>query len=143
MAWWKVSTATKKSIEEHEMWQKGDMVIRRITGWRSGTFNVQTTDDNPPNFELVSVPCGNADDDAVDMYDCCENNIESSELEETSDGWYANIIWPDDLDDDEDEQDRLIELWDEESYDGWEEDGWVNYETQMWFWGDLEITKDE
>lgn len=141
MTWWKVSTATKKSIEEHEMWQKDDLVIRRITGWRSGTFNVQTSDDNPPEFELVSVPFGSSDKDAVDMYDCCENNIEDSELEETSDGWYSDIIWPDDMD--EDERERLEEMWDEDAYSAWEEDGWVNYETQMWFWGDLDIEKDD
>ena len=34
MTWWKVKTLDKKSVEEHEFWQKDDMVIRRITGFR-------------------------------------------------------------------------------------------------------------
>ena len=38
----------KKSVEEHELWQKDDMGIRRITGWRGGTWYVVTSDDNPP-----------------------------------------------------------------------------------------------
>jgi hypothetical protein len=31
---------------------------------------------------------------------------------------------------------------DDDAY-AWEEDGWSNYETEVWFWGPLEITKDE
>ena len=139
MAWWKVKTLDKKSVEEHEFWQKGDIVIRRITGFRWGTWNVKTEEDEPPEFELVAMPTGSTDEDSVEM-----NSIDyEGELESLDDGWYEDIIWPDDMLDDEDEQDRLIELWEEDGYNGWEEDGWSQYETEVWFWGPLEITKDE
>lgn len=141
MAQWRVSTRQKKSIEEHELQQKGDMVIRRITGWRFGSWIVTTSDDQEPQFERTCVPFGTPDADSIDMNNCYDNNIEEVEMEETSDGWYENIIYPDDMD--EEEQERLADLWEEEFYDGWEEDGWVNYETEMWVWGDLEIEKVE
>jgi hypothetical protein len=35
-------------VEEHELWQKDDMVIRRITGFRFGTWTVETNDNEPP-----------------------------------------------------------------------------------------------
>ena len=137
MAWWKVKTLDKKSVEEHEFWQKDDMVIRRITGFRWGVWNVETGGDDPPEFERVAMPTGNADEDSIEM-----NSIDyEGELESLDDGWYGDIIWPDDLD--EEERERLQELWDEESYDGWEGEGWSQYETEVWFWGPLEITKDE
>lgn len=137
MTWWTVKTTEKKSVEEHEFWQKDDMVIRRITGFRWGTWNVKTEDDTAPTFELVAMPTGNADEDSVEMH-----NIDyEGELESLDDGWYEDIIWPDDLD--EEEQERLQELWDEESYDGWEGEGWSQYETEVWFWGPLEITNAE
>jgi hypothetical protein len=137
MTWWKVKTLEKKSVEEHEFWQKGDMVIRRISGFRWGTWNVETEGDEPPEFERVAMPTGNADEDSIEM-----NSIDyEGELDSLDDGWYGDIIWPDDMD--EDERERLEELWEEECYDGWEEDGWVQYETEVWFWGPLEVTKDE
>lgn len=141
MAGWNVSPKDKKSIEEHELWQKDDMVIRRITGWRSGQWYVTTTDDNPPEFNKVQTPFGASDYDSVNMNECCENNIEDVEMLETWDGWYSDIIWPDDME--EDERERIEALMEEDWYDGLEGDGWINYETEMWVWGDLEVTKDD
>ena len=141
MANWNVEPKYKKSIEEHELWQKDDMVIRRITSWRGGTWYVVTSDDNPPEFNKVQTPFGSSDEDSVNMYDCCENNIEDVEMLETWDGWYSDIIWPDDME--EDERERIEALMQTDWYEGLEGDGWINYETEMWVWGDLEITKDE
>ena len=141
MAYWNVSPADKKSIEEHELWQKDDLVIRRITGWRSGNWYVTTSDEKEPEFEKVATPFGTLDKDSVNMNDCCENNIEDVEMLETWDGWYSDVIWPDDMDDEE--RERLEQLWDDDSYSAWEEDGWINYETEMWVWGDLDVTPED
>jgi len=131
MTWWNVATVEKKSVEEHELWQKGDLVIRRITGWRFGAWAVETEDDIPPVLAQLDGPNG----DAINMHD-----IEyEGELESLDDGWYSDIIWPDDMEDTE--RDRLQEMQDEDSY-AWEGDGWSNYETEVWFSGPLEITKD-
>ena len=135
MADWKVSTKEKKSVEEHELWQKGDLVIRRISGFRWGTWTVTTTDDNPPEFDQSEGPGA----DAVNMYDYCDENIENIELDSLDDGWYGDVIYPDDMEDEE--RERLDELWDEDGYDAWESEGWDNYETECWASGELEIEK--
>jgi len=136
MTWWNVATADKKSVEEHEFWQKDDLVIRRVTGFRWGVWAVETDGDEPPEFERVAMPTGSSDEDSIEM-----NSIEyEGELESLDDGWYAEIIWPDDME--EAERDRLQALVDDDAY-AWEADGWSNYETEVWFWGPLEITKDE
>lgn len=133
MTWWRVATTEKKNVEEHELWQKDDWVIRRITGYRWGTFSVETPDDNPPTLEQDSGPGA----DAVDMY----NTDYYSELVSLDDGWYADVIWPDEMPDEE--RERLEELWEEDSYGGWEEEGWVQYDNECWFCGPLEIVLDD
>lgn len=136
MTWWNVATADKKSVEEHEFWQKGDMVIRRVNGYRWGVWAVETDGDEPPEFERVAMPTGSSDEDSIEM-----NSIDyEGELESLDDGWYAEIIWPDDME--EAERDRLQALVDDDAY-AWENEGWSNYETEVWFWGPLNITKDE
>ncbi len=75
------------------------------------------------------------------MYDYCDHNVEEIELDMLDDGWYADVIWPNDMPDDE--RERLEKLWDEDSYSGWEDDGWVNYETECWASGPLDIEKLE
>mgnify|MGYP003350505420 CR=1 FL=1 len=138
---WKVSNSIKKSVEEHEFWEKDGMVIRRITGWRFGSWIVTTKDDIEPQFIRTYVPFGTDDEDSIDMYDCCENNIENVELHDTWDSWCDNFIWPDSMEDSE--RERLETLWYEESYESWESEGWTQTETEMWVWGDLTIEKYE
>ena len=132
MTWWKVSTKEKKNVFEHELWQKDDMVIRRVNGFRWGTILIETEDDNPPVLEQTDGPGA----DAVDMY----NTEYNYELDSLDDGWYGDVIWPDDMPDEE--RERLEELWEEDYYAGWEEDGWEHYETECWFHGTLEIVSD-
>jgi hypothetical protein len=137
MAWWTVSTQQKKSVEEHELWQKEDFVIRRITGFRFGTWSVETSDDEIPVLNQDSGPSA----DAINMNEYFEENVESIEMEMLDDGWYSDVIWPDDMP--EEERERLEALWEEDSYSGWEDDGWVNYETECWATGPLDIEKAE
>ena len=141
MAVWRVSPLNKKSVEEHELWEKDGLAIRRITGWRSGTWLVTTSDDNEPEFERHDVPFGDGELDAVDMNFCEDNNIEECQMEETWDGWYGDVIWPDDMD--EDERERLETIWDEDDYDGWEEAGWIHVDSEMWVWGELNVERVE
>ena len=133
MTWWTVSTEHKKSAFEHELWQKDDMVIRRVTGFRWGTVLVETDDDNPPVLDQTDGPGA----DGVDMY----NTEYNYELDNLSDGWYEDFIWPDDMP--EEEQDRLLAIWEEDYYGGWEEEGWEQYDTEVWFHGPLQIQRYE
>lgn len=129
---WKVVTLFKKNVEEHEIWEKDGVAIRRITGFRWGTFIVTTEDDEEPELQLSDSPYG----PGINMWDCGYE----SQLEFLDDGWFSDVIWPDDMD--ETERERLEELWDDDPYGSWEDDGWVNTETQVWFDGPLEIKKD-
>jgi hypothetical protein len=138
MANWTVSTYYKKSIEEHEHFVKDGQKLVYQTGWRGGSWTVTTSDDNPPEFEFVEVPGGDGRRDSIDMYNCCENNIEEVELIETYDGWWAEIEWPDDMD--EEEQQRLQELIDEEGvYSLEDQEDWMHDETEMYIWGPIQI----
>ena len=141
MANWTVKTLDKKSVEEHEIWTKDGQTIRRISGFRWGSWTVETDDDEPPEFEFDEVPGGNGKADSLNMWNCETNNIVTVELISMDDGWYGDIDWPEDMDDDE--RERLEELWEEEYYDGWENDGWVLDETEAWIWGPIEISDEE
>ena len=48
------------------------------------------------------------------------------------------MIFPDDMD--EEEQERIQALWDEDSFEGLEGDGWINDETENWLYGPLQLT---
>jgi hypothetical protein len=43
---------------------------------------------------------------------------------------------------DEEERERMDELWDEESYDGWEGEGWSQSECETWFRGPLSLEEE-
>ena len=133
MALWEVSTEHKKCVFEHELWEKDDFVIRRITGFRWGTVLITTKDDTPPVLEQTDGPGA----DAVDMY----NTDYDYELDSLDDGWYEDFVWPDDME--EEERERLLALWEDENYAGWEEEGWIQYETECWFHGPLSIVLNE
>jgi len=142
MANWKVSPYFKKSCEEHEIYTKDDLTIRRKTGYRGASFYVETTDDNSPEFEFDFVPGGDGRKDSINMYDCLGSNIENVELESMWDGCWEDIEFPEDMD--EEEQERLQELFEEEGvYEVLEgNEGWSNYETEAWIWGPI-LIEDE
>ena len=123
-----VSTIEKKSVEEHLLWQKGDYVIRIITGFRWGTYYVNSEEEPELNIDHQF--------NGVNM-----NDVDDSEMEYLDDGWMQQIEFPDDMD--ETEKERLEILWDEESFEGFEREGWNNYDTEVWFFGPLEITHDD
>ena len=140
MATWKVSTYYKKSCEEHEHYTKDDMTIIRKTGFRSASFIVETTDDNPPEFEFDFVPGGDGRKDSINMYDAPGPNIDNVELDSLWDGCWEDIDFPEDMD--EEEVERLQDLIEEEGdiYDVLEnQEGWSQSETQAWIWGPILI----
>lgn len=143
MANWKVSTYFKKSCEEHEHYYKDGQTIIRKTGYRLGSFFVETSDDNPPEFEFDYVPGGDGRKDSINMYDCCINNIENVELDTMWDGCWEDIVFPENMDDEE--QERLQELIDEEGdvYTVLEDqEGWSQNDTEAWVWGPI-LIEDE
>ena len=84
MATWTVSTTEKKSCEEREIWTQDGKTIVRINGFRWGTFTVETTDDNPPDGITE------ANQEGIDMYSHCGDNIDSISLDSMDDGWLGD-----------------------------------------------------
>lgn len=140
MATWTVKTHYKKNVQEVESWyqSQGEGRVTVTNGFRFGEWTVETSDDNPPEFEFTEVPGGDGRKDSIDMLDCYYNNIEEVELVEMFDGgcWYDVEI--EGLDDEEEERIRnLVEedgIWALEEEDGWRQD-----DTQWWIWGPIEI----
>jgi hypothetical protein len=124
MTTWVLTTAEKKSVEEIEIWTKDGQTIKRITGFRWGTVYCES--DERPDIDLDN-PNG------LDVF----GTGYDFELDNLDDGWYAEVEYPDDMT--EEEQERLDELWEEDSYDGWESNGWINDETETWFYGPLNL----
>ena len=143
MATWNVSTYYKKSCEEHEYYYKDGESIIRKTGYRWSNFIVETDDDLPPKFEFTYVPGGDGRCDSINMYDCCVNNIVNSELDSMTDGCWEDFVFPDDMD--EEEQEQLLERFGESGvYEVLEdEEGWMLDETECWVWGPLEISDED
>lgn len=143
MATWKVSPYYKKSCEEHELYTKDGQTIRRQTGFRGASFIVETSDNNPPEFEFDYVPGGDGSKDSINMYDWSGDNIENIELDSMWDGCWQEVEYPEDMD--EDEKQRLEELIDEEGdvYEVLEnQEGWSQSETEAWIWGPI-LIEDE
>lgn len=80
MATWKVTPVWKKSIIERQEWLKDDQRLVVETGWRWGSFEVYTDDDNPPELEP-----------GVDMFDCGYE----CEMIETNDGCWEEHDYDD------------------------------------------------
>lgn len=136
MAFWKVSTTHKKSCEEHMIWYQSGRSFKIITGYRWGTFTVETNDDNPPEGIDPDNPEG------INMYDYFSDNADCAELDSMDDGWYMDFEFDDELFS-EDEQEQLRQLWEDDSFSALEGAGWVNDETEAWLFGPLEITRED
>jgi len=143
MATWTIKTYHKKNCQEVEHWSQdnGDGRITVTNGYRYGEWTVETTDDNPPEFEFTEVPGGNGKRDSIDMYNCQGSNIESVDLVEMFDGgcWYDVEI--EGLDDEAEEE--IQEFLDENStwdLEDREQDPWHHSDTECWVWGPIEIS---
>ena len=124
MTTWVLTTLEKKNVEEVEFWSKDGQTIKRITGFRWGTVYCES--DEKPDLDLDNP-------DGIDVF----STGYDFELDNLDDGCSLEVEYPDDML--EEEQERLDELWDEDSYDGWERDGWSNVETETWFHGPLNL----
>jgi hypothetical protein len=144
MAWWTVKTYYKKNVEQHEYFRHNESgaTICVKDGFRFAEYNVETTDDNPPEFNFTQCPGGSEEADSIDLNSCFGDNVESTELVEMFDGGCWGDIEIEGIDDEE-EENRLRELIEEEGSYALEEDGdWYLDETEVWVWGPLEVTDE-
>lgn len=131
MAWWRIATVQKKSAVEREFWVHSDTgwTVVRENGYRWGTILVETEDHTPPNIDLENAH-------GIDMYSTDYNY----ELDSLDDGCWTDWEFPDDMPDEE--REKVIEGFDEDSYDYMESSGWYNDETEVWFHGPLEMQRE-
>ena len=127
MATWVLKTLDKKSVEETEFWTKDGKTIKRITGFRWGTVYCES--DERPDIDL-------SNPDGLEVF----ATDYDFELDNLDDGWYGDVEYPEDMSDEE--RERMDELWNEDSYDGWEGDGWTNDDTETWFYGPLSLEQE-
>jgi len=124
MKTWKLSTASKKNAVEKQFWTKEGVIITREEGYRWGTFYCES--DEQPDIDL----------DNEDGY-LLTNSEYDWELDCLDDGCWVDWDFPEDMS--EEEQERIQELCEEDFIEGLESDGWINDDTEYWFYGPLEL----
>jgi hypothetical protein len=128
MVRYSVSPKYKKSIEEREIWQRDGRELVRTQGWRGGSVWLITEDDQPLDIKAENP-------DGLLITDCGYEY----ELDSFWDGVYDDWIWPEDMS--EEEQELILAAWEEDSYEALENLGWTNVDTEIWFFGPLDIEK--
>lgn len=98
MAIWKITNATKKNAVERQFWIKDGVTIIKEEGFRWGIWSCES--DEQPDVDL----------DNSDGYELMSTDYEW-EMEEMIDGSWVDWTFPEDMD--EEEQERIQELWDE------------------------------
>jgi len=125
MAVWRLSTHYKKSAVEKQLWYKDGVTISKEEGYRWGTFYCES--DEMPDVDLA-----NPDGYEVYGYDW--------ELDSLDDGCWVEWNWPADMT--EEQQDEIMDAWNEDFSDGLENLGWSNDDTEYWFHGPLLMTNE-
>jgi len=135
MATWRVSTKYAKCVEVHEIWSKDSTKIRMVEAFRTGSWIVETENDDPPVFKLTQLPLGDDEVDSIDMF----NNGYVTELEEIFDGWYGTWDFPAGFD--ASEAEAIEEGWHSDGYTFMQDNQWLFNETEHWICGEIEIEK--
>jgi hypothetical protein len=127
MTTWILTTNEKKNVVEIEFWHKDGKTIKRSTGFRWG--KVYCESDDKPDIDLENPEGISVFDSGYDF-----------ELDSLDDGCWVDVEYPEDMDDEE--RERMDTLWDEESYDGWEGEGWSQDDCETWFHGPLSLEEE-
>ena len=144
MAIWTVKTYHKKNVQEVETFHRRDSdgKVTVTNGFRWGSWTVETSDDNPPEFEFTEVPGGDGKKDSINMLDCEINNIDNVELIDMDDGgcWYDIEVEGLSEEDEEEVREFL------EENIPYELENCKNYyqgDTEWWIWGPIEIQDED
>lgn len=133
MANWKLSPLWKKNAVERQFWYKDGKVIIREEGYRWGTFYVSSDERPLTNSELKN-------DHGYEL--CCIDNDECWEMDSMEDGCWADCTAGNDKTTDEDIE-EFEAAWEEDYFEGAEELGWSNDDTEYWYYGPLELTNED
>jgi hypothetical protein len=126
MAKWELTAEQKKSAIEVQLWFKNGEIIRKTEGYRWGTFTCES--DDRPDIDLV-----NKDNDYR-----VDDDFNDWELDELNDGCWTDWEFPATMA--KEEQQRLIDLWNDQWYEGLEGEGWSQDECEFYFNGPMKLT---
>jgi hypothetical protein len=133
MATWTLKTQHKKSAVEVQFWHKeGGKIIVREEGYRWGEFTIES--DVKPNIDLKNP-------EGYELGYVEEAGDNSWELVSLDDGCWADSEAR--LNCTEEELEEFDTAWEEDFYEGVEELGWSNDDTEYWFYGPLELTNED
>lgn len=125
MAVWQLSTEYKKNAIEVQLWYRDGVTIKKIEGYRWGTFECES--DTKPDIDLR-----NPDDEYQldgDGYDW--------ELVSLDDGCWSEWQYPDEMS--EQDREEIEATWEENWYEGMEELGWSQDDTEYYFQGPMKL----
>lgn len=125
MATWKITNLYKKNAVERQFWTKDGITVTKDEGFRWGIWTGES--EERPNIDLKN----------SDGFEVLIDDVEW-EMEEMIDGCWVEWNFPEDMP--EEEQERIQALWDENWYEGMEEDGWTNDDTEHWIYGPIQLT---
>lgn len=128
MATWTLKTLYKKSAIEKQYWYKDGNIVIRYEGYRWGEFYCES--DEQPIVE--------SDEDGE--YNLSESDYDW-ELVSLDDGCWVEWAFPDNMS--EEEQATIEAAWEEDYFDGLEELGWSNDDTEYILQGPLELTDEQ
>lgn len=132
MATWELSTEYKKSSIERQIWNKDGKYIIREEGYRWGTFTVESDEMPISHQELI-------DNDEYEV--SFIENDECWELVELVDGCWADTEKGHNCTDEDLE--AFEAAWEENWYEGVEELGWSNDDTEYYMTGPLKLVNKD
>ena len=113
MARWKIEPTWKKSLIERMYFTKGKKQIIVETGWRWGSFECETEDDNPPVInEGDDLWSTGYDVEMIETFDGCWEEHEFHGFTEK-------------------QEEKMREWLEDNSFLDLEEKGWINTESEM------------
>lgn len=124
MATYKITNLHKKNAVERQFWIKDGFTVIKDEGFRWGVWTCES--DQKPEIDLNN----------PDGYELMNSDYDW-EMEEMLDGNWVDWTFPGDMD--EEERERIQALWDEDYFEGLENDGWVNDETEHWIYGPIRL----
>ena len=128
MTTWTLKTLHKKNAVEKQFWYKDSITIIRYEGYRWGIFTCDS--DEQPVIDVKNEEGLNLSDSDYDW-----------ELESLDDGCWAEWEFPDDMS--EEEQEEIENAWEEDFFEGMEELGWSNDDTEYILNGPLELSDED
>ena len=129
---YKISPKSKKNIVYIQIYEKGGLEIKYEEAYRSGWVTV-TGDEMLGGYGSLEEMRGDSNSDGTDVWGL------PTEGHEFLHGVSDDIIFPKKLS--KADRDKLESIFFEEGTDGLENMGWEHMDTEVWFFGNISITK--